>query len=303
MFSRLCILALQLVNAPASLLEAELGFLVCVMAQGGGKGRPGHLANACRLSALCMPRLTIECSSYTCAETSLPCCIHARLCAAGILLQLGSRITVLDVGGLALQSDTHANTPWPWDELILGELRDMAQLLKLPSPRDRATPPTIECHAPTVIPCIQVSLLCIPCFVFLSTRITTSYLYASTQTRARMHDMYPCLYAVCVCVSVCVCVCVCVCVRAGVCVHVCVRACCSMPAGWPPAQDRALSQTSQRLEHVYSRHICPGMACDWMVLLDESVLQAVNARNRHAEALHAQHPLNKSSSAHRTNQS
>ncbi len=33
---------------------------------------------------------------------------------------------------LALQSDTHANTPWPWEELTVATL-DVTQLLKLPN--------------------------------------------------------------------------------------------------------------------------------------------------------------------------
>ncbi len=39
----------------------------------------------------------------------------------------------VEVPSLTLQSDTHANTPWPWDELTIDTL-DIADLCKLPDP-------------------------------------------------------------------------------------------------------------------------------------------------------------------------
>ncbi len=58
--------------------------------------------------------------------------------------QARSQITSLSVRSLALQSDTHANTPWPWDELTIDTLY-IADLCKLPDPSGVEDGVWVEC--------------------------------------------------------------------------------------------------------------------------------------------------------------
>ncbi len=61
--------------------------------------------------------------------------LHTPLTDAllGVVLQMAPHLRSLSAPSLALQSDTHANTPWPWDELTIDTL-DIADLCKLPDP-------------------------------------------------------------------------------------------------------------------------------------------------------------------------
>ncbi len=60
-------------------------------------------------------------------------------------LQARAHITGLSVWSLALESGTHANTPWPWDELSVSYL-DIADLCKLPDPAGAGAPRTVVCR-------------------------------------------------------------------------------------------------------------------------------------------------------------
>ncbi len=53
--------------------------------------------------------------------------------ALGVAILMAAHIRKLSVHTLALTSDTHANTPWPWDELVL-DVCDMGCLSRLPDP-------------------------------------------------------------------------------------------------------------------------------------------------------------------------
>ncbi len=61
-----------------------------------------------------------------------------------MLLGLEPQLRRLSVGGLSLQSDQHANAPWPWEELTVWEC-DAAMLLKLPSPAGAGAPRVLRC--------------------------------------------------------------------------------------------------------------------------------------------------------------
>ncbi len=51
----------------------------------------------------------------------------------GLVLQLAPNMRSLHVWSLSLQSDQHANTPWPWEELTI-DMLDIGQLGRLPMP-------------------------------------------------------------------------------------------------------------------------------------------------------------------------
>ncbi len=51
----------------------------------------------------------------------------------GVVLGMGTRVQNLTCPSLALQSDQHANTPWPWDELTCTTF-DVGQVCRLPDP-------------------------------------------------------------------------------------------------------------------------------------------------------------------------
>ncbi len=59
--------------------------------------------------------------------------------------QASAQITGLCVSSLALQSDTHANTPWPWDELSISSF-DITDLCKLPDPAGERVPREVSCR-------------------------------------------------------------------------------------------------------------------------------------------------------------
>ncbi len=59
------------------------------------------------------------------------------------ILQLGEQVSSLSVGSIHLQSNQHANTPWPWEKLTI-EWFDIADLCKLPDPRGTCKPRVIE---------------------------------------------------------------------------------------------------------------------------------------------------------------
>ncbi len=53
---------------------------------------------------------------------------------------MGPHLRCLHVDRLALQSDQHANTPWPWEVLRVHEAVTATQLLRLPNPAQRVQP-------------------------------------------------------------------------------------------------------------------------------------------------------------------
>ncbi len=61
-----------------------------------------------------------------------------------LMLRVAEHVPRLSVGSLSLQSDTHANTPWPWDELTIDTL-DIADLCKLPDPSGAKDGVWVEC--------------------------------------------------------------------------------------------------------------------------------------------------------------
>ncbi len=69
----------------------------------------------------------------------------------GLVQQMGPRMRRLSVHSLALQSDQHANTPWPWDELGLGGV-DLAHIARLPNPSGEGAP-----HMVTEVQVVLVS--------------------------------------------------------------------------------------------------------------------------------------------------
>ncbi len=64
-------------------------------------------------------------------RVSLCVCVIIR--PAGFLVQAGKHVSKLSADSVALQSDTHANTPWPWDDFSVAHF-DISALLKLPDP-------------------------------------------------------------------------------------------------------------------------------------------------------------------------
>ncbi len=50
------------------------------------------------------------------------------------VLQLGGQVRHLEVDGMRLQSDQHANAPWPWAELSSYDTMSITDLCKLPNP-------------------------------------------------------------------------------------------------------------------------------------------------------------------------
>ncbi len=62
----------------------------------------------------------------------------------GGLLQCGEAVKRLVVGSLQLQSDQHANTPWPWEHLVLKTSAAMTQMLRLPDPARAARRPHVS---------------------------------------------------------------------------------------------------------------------------------------------------------------
>ncbi len=60
------------------------------------------------------------------------------------LLSAGRQIHSLSLSGLDLQSDTHANTPWPWTSVSVHTLR-VAMLARLPHPGTEGPPRTVRC--------------------------------------------------------------------------------------------------------------------------------------------------------------
>ncbi len=62
----------------------------------------------------------------------------------GVVLAMGAHVRGLCVPRLALRTDTHANTPWPWERLTVVEL-DMCQIWRLPNPAGHGSPRKLEC--------------------------------------------------------------------------------------------------------------------------------------------------------------
>lgn len=53
----------------------------------------------------------------------------------GVALAMGPCVRGLHVGSLHLQTNTHANTPWPWEDVYIGAWPfDVTALLRLPCP-------------------------------------------------------------------------------------------------------------------------------------------------------------------------
>ncbi len=50
------------------------------------------------------------------------------------LLLMGRQVRKLTVDKLALESDQHANTPWPWEEFVIRTC-NVAHFARLPDPR------------------------------------------------------------------------------------------------------------------------------------------------------------------------
>ncbi len=46
---------------------------------------------------------------------------------------------------MALQSDQHANAPWPWDEVLFYSDIDVTLLAQLPDPAACSTAPVLRC--------------------------------------------------------------------------------------------------------------------------------------------------------------
>ncbi len=66
------------------------------------------------------------------------------------LMQAGPHVRKLSIYQLGLQSDTHANTPWPWEQLNI-EYMQPIMLLRLPSPGT-------SLHGTPVITCARIDL-------------------------------------------------------------------------------------------------------------------------------------------------
>ncbi len=56
------------------------------------------------------------------------------------VIAMGPQLCRVSVGSLSLQSDAHANTPWPWEELSVSTL-DLGQVSRLPQT-------TVSCGRP-----------------------------------------------------------------------------------------------------------------------------------------------------------
>ncbi len=106
---------------------------------------------------------------------------------AGYMLQLGQGIRKLTVDSLSLQSDTHANTPWPWDQLDVGTGDDMTQLLRLPTPVSRGEPPTITCFPLTISADTKVRWHTLPSHVRHIHTHTHTHTHSHTHTHTHAH--------------------------------------------------------------------------------------------------------------------
>ncbi len=62
----------------------------------------------------------------------------------GVALQLGSSMQGMLMGAVELQSDTHANTPWPWEDFRVDALH-VTRLLRLPDPGQAKSPRQLRC--------------------------------------------------------------------------------------------------------------------------------------------------------------
>ncbi len=165
----------------------------------------------------------------------------------GAVLRMGPYMRRLSVPSLALQSDQHANTPWPWEELSVGAL-DLAQFGRLPDTTAAQSQANVEVrcdlsvgadifqaselqtrtcgqhargllkpsdqsqHWSRVCVCVYV---CVCALAHARYRSAHSHMYSTLKEEeasacdCRCHGE-ACL---CVCARVCVCVCVCVCVH------------------------------------------------------------------------------------------
>ncbi len=101
-------------------------------------------------------------STVSVLAAELPALKHLRVCLPVIfqltdeclaaLLQLGSHVRVLATHSLQLQSEQHSSAVWPWEEVKVGfvalvETVGVTQLLRLPHPRSRVSPPLLRCLA------------------------------------------------------------------------------------------------------------------------------------------------------------
>lgn len=64
----------------------------------------------------------------------------------GVVLAMGPHMKHLEVKGLALQSDTHGSTHWPWERLNVHTL-DVSQLCRLPNPAGPGAPRVLACSS------------------------------------------------------------------------------------------------------------------------------------------------------------
>ncbi len=80
---------------------------------------------------------------------------------------MGPRVQFLSVDSLALQLDTHANTPWPWKRVCVygKEPHDMTMLLRLPHPATHTgvRPPLLTMFCAWNMQVKQVRLDCSSC--------------------------------------------------------------------------------------------------------------------------------------------
>ncbi len=65
----------------------------------------------------------------------------------GVVLAMGPHMRHLAVKSVALQSDSHADTPWPWDELWVDKEVTASQLCKLPNPAGSGAARVLSCDS------------------------------------------------------------------------------------------------------------------------------------------------------------
>ncbi len=87
------------------------------------------------------------------------CCVCVCVCTcmcrtlAGLVLQAGPHVRILSVGRLGLETETHANTPWPWERMMIGRC-DVSMVAFLPNPQPGTATPIIHITEVDITPSV-----------------------------------------------------------------------------------------------------------------------------------------------------
>ncbi len=193
---RIEITPFESLSEPATALRNAMQQLGCLQVQKGTVAISGWALtrDAARAVADTMPTLP-DISIEWCASEALTDQQLRRL------LRTVPQLRRLSVPSLNLQSDQHANTPWPWEELAVSEC-DAAMLLRLPNPGGEGAPRVVRCESITLDANKLNGVSC--------THTTHQCIYSSPSVLS--HGKWQEHTSIGPCIIDCNCVCVCVCV-------------------------------------------------------------------------------------------